>query len=70
MLRSGSNLASSQTTFVNEDKDEASDDDEAPIDFEVIERCPIILLSKEEEQRMRKPWKDNLIINMFDGKLG
>lgn len=41
-----------------------------PDDYVKDERCPTILLTKEEKKKMRKPWRNSLIINMFDGKLG
>lgn len=52
------------------DDDDVSDDDIGPEDLEDNERCPIILLSKEEKRAIRKPWKNTLIIRMFDGSLG
>lgn len=53
-----------------EDEDDVSDDDTAPEDILNDERCPAILLSKEEKKRMRKPWRNTLIIKMFDGNVG
>ncbi|XP_021737483.1 uncharacterized protein LOC110703993 [Chenopodium quinoa] len=53
-----------------EDEDDVSDDDEAPEGIVDSERCPIILLTKEENKVMRKPWRNTLIIRMFDGSLG
>lgn len=55
---------------VDEEDDDVSDDDIAPEDITFDDRCPIILLSKEEKKRMRKPWRNSLIIKMFDGNLG
>lgn len=40
------------------DEDDISDDDMAPEDMMEDERCPVILLSKEEKRRMRKPWRN------------
>ncbi|XP_021849548.2 uncharacterized protein [Spinacia oleracea] len=62
-----------ETTTLNErvDEDEdVSDDDMALEDLVDDPRCPVILLSKEDKQRMRRPWKNALIIKMFDGNLG
>lgn len=42
--------------------DEISNDDD--------ERCPAILLTREEKKRIRGPWRTSLIIKMFDGMLG
>lgn len=57
--------------FVEGDSDDdVSDDDEPPEDIEDTEKCAVILLSKEEKKRMRKPWKNTLIIKMFNGRLG
>lgn len=55
---------------MDDEEDEVSDDDEAPENMPIDDRCPIILLLKEEKKRMRKPWKNSLIIKMFDGNLG
>lgn len=40
-----------------EEEDDVSDDDAEPEELEDIDRCPIILLSREEKRRMRKSWK-------------
>ncbi|XP_021849487.1 uncharacterized protein [Spinacia oleracea] len=53
-----------------EDETDLSDDDEAPEDLTDDPRCPIILLSKEEKEKIRRPWKQALIIKMFDSKIG
>lgn len=53
-----------------DDEDDVSDDDVAPEEIMDDEQSPIILLTKEEKQRMRQPWKNSLIIKMFDGKIG
>lgn len=47
-----------------------SKDDEPPSCMEDDSSCPVILLSKEEKQRLRKPWKMSLIIKMFDKNIG
>lgn len=47
--------------------DVSYDDHLAPEDMADDERCPIILLSKDEKRRMRQ---NSLIIKMFDGNLG
>lgn len=54
----------------HEDEDDVSDDDVAPEEYENDERCPAILLTKEEKKRMRRPRRHSLIIKMFDGNLG
>lgn len=51
-------------------EDEESDDDEPPAGFEESEKCPAILLTKEEKKRIRQPWRNSLIIKMFDCKIG
>lgn len=53
-----------------EEDDDVSDDDPAPYDILNDERCPAILLSKEEKRRMRRPWRNTLIVKMFDGNVG
>lgn len=53
-----------------EEDDEVPDDDLGPEDLEPDDRCPVILLTKEEKKQMRQPWKNSLIIKMFDGNLG
>lgn len=59
-----------QSGFPDLEEDEVSDDDLPPDDFEGTIRCPVILLSKEEKLKLRKPWKQSLIIKMFNGKVG
>ncbi|XP_048498020.1 uncharacterized protein LOC125496563 [Beta vulgaris subsp. vulgaris] len=61
--------SSTQDTYMTDEED-VSDDDMAPEDLMEDERCLVILLSKEEKRRMRKPWRNSLIIKMFDGKVG
>lgn len=53
-----------------EEEEDFSDDDELPEEMVEDPRCPAILLTKEEKQRMRRPWKHALIIKMFDAKIG
>ncbi|XP_048502879.1 uncharacterized protein LOC125498670 [Beta vulgaris subsp. vulgaris] len=55
--------------MVTEEED-LSDDDEFPEDLEDDPQCPIILLSKEEKRKLRQPWRNALIIKMFDSKIG
>ncbi|XP_048501488.1 uncharacterized protein LOC125497832 [Beta vulgaris subsp. vulgaris] len=62
-------LSPTQDNYLMDD-DDVSDDDLAPEDMMEDERCPVILLSKDEKRRMRKPWRNSLIIKMFDGKVG
>lgn len=50
----------------NTEDDEVSDDDSPPEDYIDNDRCPVILLSKEEKKALRKPWRNSLIIKMFD----
>ncbi|XP_021747123.1 uncharacterized protein LOC110712972 [Chenopodium quinoa] len=47
----------------------ASDDDNLIEGEEEDSSCPIIRLTKEEKKRLRKPWKDALIIKLFDMRL-
>ncbi|XP_021724672.1 uncharacterized protein LOC110691991 [Chenopodium quinoa] len=63
-------VAHRETHIEIEDEEDVSDDDEIPEGIEDSERCPVILLTKEEKRAMRKPWKHTLIIRMFDGSLG
>ncbi|XP_021766231.1 uncharacterized protein LOC110730716 [Chenopodium quinoa] len=45
-------------------------DDALPLDCDSDdESCPNILLTKEEKQRLRKPWQNALIIKLFEKKL-
>ncbi|XP_021726906.1 uncharacterized protein LOC110731183 [Chenopodium quinoa] len=59
-----------QSDTLNDDDDDYSDDDEAPEGVIDDPRCPVILLTKEEKMRIRKPWKHTLIIKMFNRKIG
>ncbi|XP_021748571.1 uncharacterized protein LOC110714372 [Chenopodium quinoa] len=62
---------SHEINIIDEEEDEEiSDDEEIPDEIQNDERCPVIQLSKEEKRRLRKPWKDSLIIKMFSEKLG
>lgn len=71
MLRGATRQLSVQQQLDAMDKeDEVSDDDLAPDELEPDDRCPVILLNKEEKRKMRQPWKNYLIIKMFDGNLG
>ncbi|XP_021771780.1 uncharacterized protein LOC110735912 [Chenopodium quinoa] len=46
-------------------------DDEVPDNGDLDdEKCPTIVLTKEEKWRLRLPWKNALIIKLFDKKLG
>lgn len=47
-----------------------SEDDQGCEEEERDGSCPIIRLSKEEKRRIRIPWKNSLIIKLFDKKLG
>lgn len=51
-----------------EEEDLMSDDDLVDNEEE-DENCPVILLSKEEKERLRRPWKQSLIIKLFDKRL-
>ncbi|XP_021851501.2 uncharacterized protein At4g02000-like [Spinacia oleracea] len=53
-----------------EDDEDLSDDDIAPDEVMDDPKCPVILLTKEEKKRLRKPWKFALIIKMFNSKIG
>lgn len=53
-----------------EEEDDVSDDDTAPENILTDEHCPAILLSKEEKIQIRKPWKNTLVMKMFDGNVG
>lgn len=52
-----------------DEEDDISDDDTGPEDLVDSERCPVILLTKAEKLAIRRPWKNTLIIRMFDGSL-
>ena len=56
--------------FVGELEDESISDDDIPLDCESDdESCPTILLTKEEKRRLRYPWRNALIVKLFDRKL-
>ncbi|KAL2944456.1 hypothetical protein RDABS01_032803 [Bienertia sinuspersici] len=65
-----------QSTSVNPlfdtttDDGEVSDDDLPPEDLDEDSKCPVILLTKEEKMRLRRPWKSSLIVKMFDKHMG
>ena len=48
--------------FSEEDMDSDDDADDAS--------CPTIKLTRDEKRRIRIPWKNSLIIKLFDRKLG
>lgn len=50
---------------IPDDDSEASDDDELPIPEEEDDLCPTIVLTREEKARLRKPWKQALIIKLL-----
>jgi hypothetical protein len=53
-----------------DDDSEASDDDELPIPEEEDDLCPTIVLTREEKARLRKPWKQALIIKLLGRSIG
>ena len=55
---------------VDDEADDISDDDEPPEQFIDNPCCPAILLSKEEKKRIRQPWRNTLIIKLFNAKIG
>lgn len=69
MLR-GEQTVKETLVIQQQEEDDGSDDDSPPEDYTDEDRCPVILLSKEEKKVLRKPWRNSLIIKMFDGKLG
>lgn len=53
-----------------EEEVEAYSDDDKGIDCESEDvSCPVILLTREEKKRLRRPWKYSLIIKLFDKRL-
>ena len=51
------------------EEDEVSDDD-IPLECDSDDdSCPTIHLTKEEKRRIRQPWRNSLIIKLFDRKL-
>lgn len=55
---------------IPDDDSEASDDDELPIPEEEDDLCPTIVLTREEKARLRKPWKQALIIKLLGRSIG
>ena len=53
-----------------EDEDSISDDDQATNEENDDEDCPNILLSKEDKRHIRGPWRNAIIIKLFDKKMG
>ena len=52
-------------------EDEGISDEEPGSDDDLEDSsCPVIRLSEEEKRRIRAPWKNSLIIKLFDKKLG
>jgi len=49
---------------------EISSDEDKDGDVENDPKCPTIRLSKEQKTRMRAPWRQALIIKMFDRGIG
>lgn len=71
MVRGSSPYQTEESPLDEPDEDEdVSDDDTAPDEILNDTRCPSIQLSKDEKKLMRKPWKNTLIIKMFDGNVG
>ncbi|XP_021755445.1 uncharacterized protein LOC110720702 [Chenopodium quinoa] len=68
--QSANEVCANEVCIELDDEEEVSDDDEAPEGIVDSERCPVILLTKEEKKAMRRPWRNTLIIRMFDGSLG
>lgn len=48
----------------------ASDDEEEDEDMENDKECPLIRLTKEEKARLRRPWRQSLIIKVMGKKVG
>ena len=62
----GQRLKNLDEDYISEDKeDEGSDEDE-----EMDRDCPTIRLSKEENVRIRLPWKKTLIIKLLGRSIG
>lgn len=64
--------SSKNPLFERDDREEdsLSDDDPDSDDDVGDSTCPTIKLSKDEKRRIRIPWKNSLIIKLFDKKLG
>ena len=56
--------------MIENDDEITSDDDEALNEEEDDPLCPTIRLTKEEKRRIKEPWKNSLIIKMFDKNAG
>lgn len=65
----GSTNATPEYQYWADDTD-LSDDDETPLDIDDDPKCPVILLTKAEKKRLRDPWKNAIIIKMFNAKIG
>ncbi|XP_048501298.1 uncharacterized protein LOC125497684 [Beta vulgaris subsp. vulgaris] len=75
--KSYSQMAQSYGKAVNplyeggEDEDDCFSDEDRTSDNENDdESCPNIVLSKEDKRRIRSPWKNAIIIKLFDKKMG
>lgn len=55
---------------VNDEEYDTSDDDELDPSLEDGPRCPTIHLRKEQKLCFRQPWKNALLIKMFENKVG
>ncbi|XP_056690284.1 uncharacterized protein [Spinacia oleracea] len=55
---------------LDQSSEDIESDDDTPSELEVDDgRCPVILLSKDEKKRLRAPWRNSLIIKLFDKRL-
>ena len=52
------------------DGEDISDDDGMCVTEDEDEDCPLISLTKEDKRRIRGPWRNAIIIKLFDRKLG
>nr|CCA66008.1 hypothetical protein [Beta vulgaris subsp. vulgaris] len=61
----------SNPLYVNDSiEDEEISDDDIPLECDSEdESCPTIYLTKEEKRRIRHPWRNSLIIKLFDRRL-
>jgi len=55
-------------TWMDNVNDDASEDDEPVEDDDPL--CPTILLTAAEKRTLREPWRNALIIRMFDKGIG
>ena len=53
-----------------DDLDEWVSDDEECAVAEDLEDCPTIVLSKTEKLRIRRPWKQSLIVKLLGRSIG